>query len=64
MTARSEKFARQLHGRSRLPVVLVDERFSTAQALSDSDAAARRGPLDAEAAAVILRQYLHEREPT
>jgi putative Holliday junction resolvase len=44
MTVRCERFARQLHGRFGLPVELVDERFSTTEA---------------QAAAIILRQYLH-----
>lgn len=55
MTARCERFARQLGGRFGLPVHLVDERYSSAQA-QDEGAPADR--LDAEAAAIILRQYL------
>lgn len=47
MTARCERFSRQLHGRSGLPVALVDERYSSAVTSND-----------AEAAAEILQQYL------
>jgi putative Holliday junction resolvase len=56
MTARSERFARQLHGRFRKPVALVDERYSTVTV-----EAGRVAQVDAEAAAVILRQYLADR---
>ena len=55
MTARCERFARQLAGRFGLPMHLVDERYSSVQALSDG---ARPEQLDAQAAAIILRQYL------
>lgn len=53
MTARCERFARQLEGRYRLPVARVDERYSSA-VVEDGR--------DDEAAAVILQQYLHEQE--
>jgi putative Holliday junction resolvase len=56
MTARSERFARQLHGRFRKPVALIDERYSTVTV-----EAGRVAQVDAEAAAVILRQYLADR---
>jgi putative Holliday junction resolvase len=49
MTARCEKFARQLEGRFRLPVARVDERYSST---------AVEGGRDDAAAAVILQQYL------
>jgi putative Holliday junction resolvase len=49
MTARCERFARQLEGRYRLPVERVDERYSSAVV---------EGGRDDEAAAVILQQYL------
>ncbi len=55
MTARCERFARQLAGRFNLPVHLTDERYSSVQAESEG---AEPGQLDAEAAAIILRQYL------
>jgi len=53
LTARSERFARQLEGRYRRPVARVDERYSSA--------VSERAPdVDAEAAAVILQQWLDE----
>lgn len=52
MTARCQRFARQLEGRYRLPVERVDERYSSAVV---------EGGRDDEAAAVILQQYLDER---
>lgn len=58
-TARAERFARQLEGRFGRPVALVDERFSTVEArrsLAPGEAD------DAEAAAIILRQYFHDRQ--
>jgi putative Holliday junction resolvase len=58
MTARCERFARQLHGRFGLPVELVDERYSTTEAHADSPDARST---DAQAAAIILRQYLQNR---
>lgn len=58
-TARAERFARQLHGRFARPVELVDERYSSVEARR---AIAPGEPDDAEAAAVILRQYLDERK--
>lgn len=52
MTLRARRFANQLHGRFKLPVALVDERYSSAVI------PARRGEIiDAEAAAIILQQY-------
>ena len=54
-TRRAQRFARQLGGRFGLPVLEVDERWSTTEAL------AAGGPgrdVDARAAAVILDQYL------
>ncbi len=50
MTARSERFARQLEGRYRLPVAGVDERYSSA-------VVERADDVDAAAAAVILQQW-------
>ena len=51
LTARCERFARQLEGRYRLPVARVDERYSSA---------VTAGGADDEAAAVILQQWLDE----
>jgi putative Holliday junction resolvase len=54
-TARAQRFARQLHGRFRLPVHEVDERWTTTAA---AEAGAR--DLDAAAAALILEQFMRE----
>ena len=51
--ARAKKFARQLRGRTRLPVYEVDERYSTTEALADGAV-----DPDAGAACVILEQFL------
>jgi putative Holliday junction resolvase len=56
-TARARKFARQLQGRFRLPVFEVDERYTTAEAL-----AAGAADADAEAACIILEQFLRSLE--
>jgi len=55
MTARCERFARQLEGRFRLPVARVDERYSSAVLGSDA-----RQAVDDQAAAVILQQWFDE----
>lgn len=63
MTARCKRFARQLEGRFRLPVTLVDERLTSVEA---EDRLRQRGlawqqrktTLDAEAAAILLQAYL------
>ncbi|WP_082549170.1 Holliday junction resolvase RuvX [Rhizobacter sp. Root404] len=52
-TGRARRFARQLHGRFKLPVHEVDERYTTTEAASDG---AR--DLDAASAAIILNQFL------
>ena len=52
-TARAQKFARQLRGRTRLPVFEVDERYSTTEALAGGAA-----DPDAGAACIILEQFL------
>lgn len=52
-TRRAQRFARQLHGRFRLPVHEVDERYTTTEALALGAAEA-----DAAAAALILEQFL------
>ena len=56
-TERSRRFGRQLHGRFRLPVHEVDERYTTTEAASDG---AR--DLDAASAAIILNQFLSQLE--
>jgi len=55
MTARCERFARQLEGRYRLPVERVDERYSSAVAAGAVD-------VDAAAAALILQQWIDASE--
>jgi len=52
-TQRARRFARQLHGRFKLPVFEVDERYTTTEALA-------MGAKDADAAAacIILEQFL------
>ncbi|NBQ89830.1 MAG: Holliday junction resolvase RuvX [Betaproteobacteria bacterium] len=54
-TRRAQRFARQLQGRTGLPVHEVDERYSTVQARADG-----AQDLDAAAAAVILQQFLDQ----
>lgn len=51
-TARAKKFARQLHGRFKLPVFEVDERYTTTEALASGAKDA-----DAAAACIILEQF-------
>ncbi|MCK9284912.1 MAG: Holliday junction resolvase RuvX [Rhodocyclaceae bacterium] len=66
MSERCERFARQLEGRFGLPVVRVDERYSSVEAESrlaarGQDWSTRKDTLDAEAAATILQSYFDER---
>jgi putative Holliday junction resolvase len=53
MTARCERFARQLEGRFRRPVARVDERYTSAVSGAAPD-------IDAAAAALILQQWFDE----
>jgi putative holliday junction resolvase len=55
MTGRCERFARQLEGRFGCPVARVDERYSSA-------VSERAADVDADAAVVILQQWLSEGE--
>ncbi|MBI4754839.1 MAG: Holliday junction resolvase RuvX [Betaproteobacteria bacterium] len=58
MSARCRRFANQLHGRFRLPVARVDERYSTCEARArDHDGNARRAGIDAVAAQIILQSH-------
>ena len=63
MTARCRRFANQLHGRYGLPVALVDERLSSAEAEERLSEAGHKGwrkqkpRLDSAAAQIILLQY-------
>ncbi len=72
MTRRAERFARQLSGRFKLPVEMVDERYSSVEGESRTRAAygarkaaelARGKTLDSQAAQIILEQYFGAREP-
>jgi putative Holliday junction resolvase len=55
MSVRCRRFANQLHGRYGLPVVLVDERYTSAVL------AQQRGErIDDRAAALILQQYFDD----
>jgi putative Holliday junction resolvase len=56
-TQRARRFGRQLHGRFRLPVTEVDERYSTTEALAEGAT-----DVDAASAAVILDQFLRTLE--
>jgi putative Holliday junction resolvase len=59
MTRLAKRFGNQLNGRFSLPVAWVDERYSSVQAAADlRDAGVRVEMLDAEAARIILQQYL------
>ena len=58
-TARAQRFARQLHGRTGLIVHEVDERYSTVEAASKNTCGGLpMGDIDAVSAAVILQQFL------
>jgi len=58
MTARTRRFAHQLEGRFRLPVVMVDERLSSAEAAAGMrDAKHDKAAIDAEAARIILQDW-------
>ena len=58
MTAKATRFGNQLHGRLNLPVVWVDERYTSAILKSDPQ---MRDNLDAHSAALILEQYFAEK---
>jgi putative Holliday junction resolvase len=65
MTARAERFARQLEARFGLPVARVDERFTTRAAETALTQAGVRGrargaALDEVAAQVILQSWLDD----
>ncbi|HET7795765.1 MAG TPA: Holliday junction resolvase RuvX [Rhizobacter sp.] len=54
-TARAQRFARQLHGRFKLPVHEVDERYTTTEAHAQG-----ASDVDAASAAIILEQFLKD----
>ena len=65
MTDRCRRFARQLEGRYKLPVTMVDERLSSTAAeegLRDRGGPwqDRRTRIDAEAASILLQSYFDE----
>jgi len=65
MTARAERFARQLEGRFRVPVARVDERYTTRAAATVLGEAgihgrARSAALDEVAAQLILQSWFDE----
>ena len=71
MTRRAERFARQLNGRFRIPVKLVDERYSSVEVESRMRAAygarkavnlARGKALDSQAAQLVLEQYFDDKQ--
>jgi putative Holliday junction resolvase len=71
MSARAEKFSRQLHGRFQLPVHTHDERLTTYAAKGERMARGqhagsyREHPVDALAATLLLEGWLnaHSEEP-
>jgi putative holliday junction resolvase len=59
MTRLAKRFGNQLNGRFNLPVSWVDERYSSVEAEAGlRERGASADMLDAEAARVILQQYL------
>lgn len=60
--SRCERFARQLAQRYRLPVELVDERYTSTAAAARMREKGIRGRDDAEAAAILLEAWFHERQ--
>jgi putative Holliday junction resolvase len=67
MTRRAQRFARQLEGRFRLPVAMVDERWTTEAAQSALDAAGSTGrkgraARDQVAAQIILQSWFDDRD--
>jgi putative Holliday junction resolvase len=65
MTDRARRFARQLEGRFRLPVVLVDERLTSTAADETLRSRGlgwreRKASLDAEAATTLLQSHFDE----
>ena len=57
-TPKALRFARQLGGRTRLPVFVVDERYSSVVVEEGA-----QEPIDDESAAVILQQWFDEGMP-
>jgi putative Holliday junction resolvase len=66
MTTKAQRFGNQLHGRFGLPVVWVDERYTSAvlendPRFSNRDGKSKGASLDSESARLILEQYFLER---
>jgi len=64
--ARARKFGQRLHGRTGLPVELVDERLSTRAAKEEAFERGHKGnyaqdPVDSIAARIILEDWLRAR---
>ncbi|GAB2890542.1 Holliday junction resolvase RuvX [Microbulbifer echini] len=64
--ARARKFGQRLHGRSGLPVEMIDERLSTRAAKEEAAERGHRGnfaqdPVDSIAARIILEDWLRAR---
>ncbi len=57
MTAKAVRFGNQLHGRFHLPVVWVDERYTSAVLEGNPE---MHDNLDAHSAVLILEQYFAE----
>jgi putative Holliday junction resolvase len=69
MTAQARDLAARLEHATGLPVVRLDERLTSVEAesrlaLTERDWRKRKDKLDAAAAAVLLQEYLDERERT
>lgn len=62
MTQQAKRFGNQLNGRFNLPVTWVDERYSSVEARAGMRARGARATdlVDAEAARVILQQFLDQ----
>ena len=56
MTKKATRFGNQLHGRLNIPVVWIDERYTSAVAGDQS------GDIDSQAAVMILEQYFAENQ--
>lgn len=67
MTQQAKRFGNQLNGRFNVPVIWVDERYSSvaaAAALAEAGIkVSQKTSLDAEAARIILQQYFDEHVP-
>ena len=71
MSAAARKFATELHRRTKLPVHLCDERFSSrsaddelrsARANGHMNRRVRKGDRDGEAARILLEQWFQQRK--